>query len=86
MIVNAPEVEEVEFVFERIAAEPTRVDVPWTLNPEPTLATPEILRPVPPDISPLTPNPPTIDNAPEVEDVELVLDNIETAPTKVEVD
>ena len=44
-----------------------------------------MLNPVPPLISPLTPRPPTILKAPVVEDVEFVLDNIATDPTKVEV-
>ena len=57
-----------------------------TLSPEPILAVPDILKPVPPLISPLTPKPPTTLNAPEVEEVELVFESIDTAPIKVEVD
>ena len=37
-------------------------------------------------MSPLTPNPPSTLKAPEVEDIELVLDNIDTAPINVDVD
>ncbi len=85
-IIKAPLVEEVEFVFDRIDTEPTKVEVDWTLNPEPILAVPVILSPVPPFISPDTPKPPTIVNAPVVEDVELVFDRIDTEPTSVEVD
>ena len=65
---------------------------PATLSPVPifkkpeTKAVPDTLKPVPTFKFPLTPKPPTTLNAPEVEDVELVLDNIDTAPTKVEVD
>ena len=45
---------------------------------------PEMLKPVPPDISPLTPSPPTIDNAPDVEEVELALLKTDTDPIKVD--
>ena len=45
-----------------------------------------MLSPVPPLISPLTPNPPTTVNAPAVEDVEFVFERIATAPTRVDVD
>jgi hypothetical protein len=58
-IVKAPEVDDVEFALDNIAADPTKVDAPWTLMPEPTLIFPEMLNPVPPTISPLTPSPPT---------------------------
>ena len=78
-------VEEVESVLLRIDTEPMRVDVPWTLNPAPTLVLPEMLRPVPPIMSPLTPRPPTTLNAPEVEDVAFVFESIDTDPIKVDV-
>ena len=45
---------------------------------------PDILKPVPPLISPDTPRPPMTCRAPEVEDVEFVFERIETEPTKVE--
>ena len=84
-IFKAPEVDEVEFVLERIETAPTKVDVLCTLRPEPILAEPDMLNPVPPIISPLIPKPPVIDNAPDVDEIELVLERIATAPTKVEV-
>ena len=84
--VNAPEVDEVESTLLNIETEPTNVEVLCTLRPEPILAVPEILKPVPPFISPLTPKPPTTLNAPEVDEVELVFESIDTAPIKVEVD
>ena len=83
-IFKAPEVDEVEFVLERIETAPTKDEVPWTDIPEPILATPDILKPVPPTMSPLTPNPPVIDNAPEVDEVEFTLERIDTAPTRVD--
>ena len=44
-----------------------------------------MLSPVPPVIFPLTPSPPVIDNAPEVDEVELVFERIATEPTNVDV-
>jgi hypothetical protein len=57
-IFKAPEVDEVVFVLERIETAPTKVDVLCTLRHEPILAEPDMLNPVPPIISPLTPKPP----------------------------
>lgn len=48
------------------------------------LTLPDMLNPVPPTISPLTPTPPVTLSAPDVEDVAFVLESIETAPTSVE--
>ena len=56
---SAPVVDEVVLVFESIDTAPTNVEVDCTLNPDPILAVPETLKPVPPIISPLTPMPPT---------------------------
>ena len=83
-ILKAPLVDEVAFVLERIETAPTRVEVPWTETPDPADIKLETLRPVPTVTLPETPKPPMIDNAPEVDDVELVLESIETEPTKVE--
>ena len=85
VIDNAPEVEEVELVFDRIDTAPTNVDVPWLEIPAPILIVPETLMPVPPTISPLTPIPPVTLRAPEVDEVAFVFDSIETATTRVEV-
>jgi hypothetical protein len=85
VIDKAPEVDEVEFVFERTATDPTKVDVPWTDIPEAAEIVLATLSPVPIVIFPETPKPPTIFKAPVVEDIEFVLERIETAPTKVDV-
>ncbi len=85
-IINAPVVEEVEFVLDKIDTAPINVDVDWTLRPEPIFTELVTLKPVPIFTLPLTPNPPRIVKAPEVEEVEFVLDKIDTAPTNVDVD
>ena len=63
--------------------EPVAVILPRTLIPEPALSNPPMLTPEPAVKIPLTPTPPIICNAPEVDEVEFIFDKIERVDRKI---